>query len=365
VTSLRLAPDGSWLAATVQAPGSDPKKKTSSIWRVDTGQAAAVRLTRSADGESSPEFLPDGSLLFISKRTEQVAPGQNGAAAGEAGGDRAALWLLPAGGGEASRIAAPPGGAAGVVVARLDGSFLLTAPALPGTVGMAADAARRKARRDAGVNAILHESGQIRYWDHDLGPDCLRLLAGQPAGRADAAGAGELRDLTPDPGRALDEQAFALSPDGSVAVSGWLVPLADGDKRTEVAVIDVATSRRRTLLAAQNTDFSGPVISPDGRLVVATRSEHDSYQRPGNVTLVVVALDGDHDGAGRDLLPGFDRCPLEVAWAPDCGSVYFTADDNGRCPVFRIDLATGEVTRITADDAAYNNLCPAPDGGAL
>jgi dipeptidyl aminopeptidase/acylaminoacyl peptidase len=369
VTSLRLAPDGSWLAATVQAPGSDPKKKTSSIWRVDTGQAAAVRLTRSADGESSPEFAPDGSLLFISKRTEQAAPGQNGSVPGEAGSDRPALWLLPAGGGEAIRIAAPPGGAAKLAVARLAGSYLLAAPALPGTVGMAADAARRKARRDAGVSAILHESGQIRYWDHDLGPDCLRLLAGPPAGQlagpADAGEAGELRDLTPDPGRALDEQSFAVSPDGSMAVSGWLVSLAGGEKHTELVVIDVATSRRRTLLAAADADFSEPVIAPDGRQVVATRSEHDSYQRPGDVTLVVAALDGDHDGPGRDLLPGFDRYPLEVAWAPDCGSVYFTADDNGRCPVFRVDLATGDVAKITTDDGAYNNLCPAPDGQAL
>jgi dipeptidyl aminopeptidase/acylaminoacyl peptidase len=34
----------------------------------------------------------------------------------------------------------------------------------------------RKARADAGVTAILHESPLVRYWDHDLGPDELRLL---------------------------------------------------------------------------------------------------------------------------------------------------------------------------------------------
>ena len=60
-----------------------------------------------------------------------------------------------------------------------------------------------------------------------------------------------------------------------------------------------------------------------------------------------------------------DRRPLEAAWAPDGGSVYFTADDLGRRPVFRVELATGEITRLTADDGAYDNLCPAPDGRFL
>jgi len=65
------------------------------------------------------------------------------------------------------------------------------------------------------------------------------------------------------------------------------------------------------------------------------------------------------------VLPGLDRRPQEVAWAPDSGSVYFTADDQGRRPVFLADLASGEVTRLTSDDGAYDNLCPAPDGRSL
>src|SRR5262245_55662943 len=93
LTSLRVSPDGSWLAAVVEAPGPEPKKLTTSIWRIDTVPVRGdtvpsrgappdphgpespavqaeprqpIRLTRSAQGESDPRFLPDGSLLFIS-----------------------------------------------------------------------------------------------------------------------------------------------------------------------------------------------------------------------------------------------------------------------------------------------------------
>jgi dipeptidyl aminopeptidase/acylaminoacyl peptidase len=360
VTSLRLSPDGSWLAAAVQTLGPEPSKFGTSIWRIDAEGGPPVRLTRSAEGESAPEFLPDGSLLFVSKRQEP-GPKKEGAA------DQAkpGLWLLPPGGGEARRIAAPPGGVSGIAAARSAQRFLATAAAFGGTGSAEEDAAKRKARAGAGVNAILHESGPVRFWDHDVGPDGLRLHAGDAAAAASADETGaELRDLTPNCVRELDEQAFCLSPDGSTAVTGWRLLLPGGDNREELVVIDLETAKRRTLLGASGTDFAAPAVSADGRQVVAIRIEHDSYDRPGDLSLVVVPLNGA-DAGPRDLLAGFDRQPLSATWAPDGESVYFTTDDNGRRPVFAVSTSTGAVTRITSDDAAYESLCPSPDGRVL
>src|SRR4029077_15405455 len=108
----------------------------------------------------------------------------------------------------------------------------------------------------------------------------------------------------------------------------------------------------------------GPVISPDGKLVIASRFEHDTYERPGDVTLVAAPLaegGGDH----RDLLAGFDRRPNSAVFSADSGTVYFTADDNGRCPIFAVDIAGGPGRQITTDDGAYESLCPAPFGTAI
>src|SRR5260221_3071879 len=185
VTSLRLSPDGAWLAATVQSVGPEPSKFGTSIWRIDTGAAPASRLTRSAEGESAPEFLADGSLLFLSKRPEPGPKQEEDA--------RSAVGLLATAGGEARRVAAPPGGVSSLAAARVAQRYLAAAAAFPGTSGADEDAARRKARTEAGVSAILHEADMVRYWDHDLGPDSLRLLSGkaaaQPSVDADGAGA--------------------------------------------------------------------------------------------------------------------------------------------------------------------------------
>jgi dipeptidyl aminopeptidase/acylaminoacyl peptidase len=383
VTAIRLAPDGRWLAAVVRTLDPGGKKFLTSIWRIDTGEPAPVRLTRSAAGEAAPDFLADGSLLFTSRRpAAHAAPETGQSVTQEEAGDQAGLWLLPAGGGEARQIAAPPGGVADVSAARDAAAFVYTAAVLPAAADAQEDAARRKARGDAGVNAILHESGDLRYWDHDLGPDSLRLLAGElPAGQD--AGPGQPRDLTPDAERALDEQKFELTPDGSAVVTSWRVPTAAGERHVELVVVEVATGARRTLLSSPDADFDSPRVSPDGTLVVAIRSEADTYDRPGDVTLVLTAVSGG-DAGPRDLLAGFDRRPAELAWAPDSRSIFFTADDRGRRPVFRVSLAGGDIIQITADGGAghssddnssddngsddngsYDNLCPSPDGRCL
>jgi dipeptidyl aminopeptidase/acylaminoacyl peptidase len=135
-----------------------------------------------------------------------------------------------------------------------------------------------------------------------------------------------------------------------------------GDSHTEVVVIDVATGARRTLLSADGFDYFAPAVSPDGQLVVAARERHETYDAPADVTLVLTSLEG---GQERDLLAGFDRFPASAVWAPDSSAVYITADDQGRKPVFRVDLASGEVRRLTPDNGAYDFVSPAPDGTFL
>ncbi len=400
LTGLRLAPDGSWLAASVSALSADGRTFKPSIWRIPAEPGPArlspARLTRSAEGEDNPAFLPDGSLLFLSARpappdgqsgTGQPATGQSAtgqpdtglpsAAQGNGTTPKRALWLLPADGGEACQVTAPPGGISRLATAAAAPLAAFTCPVLPTASGIPDDAQRRKSRADAGVTAILHEAAPVRHWDHDLGPDQLRLLvtvaspdaAGYEVAGADLTGGdGELRDLTSEPGRALDEHHFELTPDGRYAVTGWSVYEACGERREEVAVIDTRTGTRRTLLAAPDADFSSPRISPDGQSVLAIRSEHDTVARPGDVTLVLAALDGSAGPA--DLLDGLDRWPAEAVWAADSGSVFFTADDHGRRPVFRAELrekgqGPATLTRLATDDGAYTSLCPAPDGRSV
>jgi dipeptidyl aminopeptidase/acylaminoacyl peptidase len=376
LTGLQLSPDGRWLAAGVQTLSPDGKKYVSSIWRVDTAGGRPSRLTRSAEGEGSPRFLPDGTLLFTSRRSgPEAAPGEESGA-----GDGAALWLLPAAGGEARRVTALPGGIENVETAAAADTVIVSAPVLPGSA--AGDRQHRQAREDAGVTAVLHETLPVRYWDHDLGPDDLRLFAVPASALAvpdelddepgpddftdvagtDAEGAGQATgprwDLTPEAGRALIEQAVALSPDGRTAAAGWW-QWADGVQAySELVTVDVASGRKTTVASEAGCDYSDPVFAPDSKRIVCLRTAHETVAGPGDSTLVL--FPGE-----TDLLPKFDRWPGAPVWDPAGRTVYFTADDSGRRPVFAVDSVTKVVRPVTADDAHYASLSVAPDGTAL
>ena len=64
VTALRLAPDGSWLAAAVQTLSADKKKYLTSIWRIDAHGGPARRLNQVRRGRGQPP-LPAGRIAAV------------------------------------------------------------------------------------------------------------------------------------------------------------------------------------------------------------------------------------------------------------------------------------------------------------
>jgi dipeptidyl aminopeptidase/acylaminoacyl peptidase len=352
VADLALSPDGARLVTTVSTLDPERKKFVSALWEVDArGNRPARRLTLSAPGETHPAFLPSSDLLFTSKRPDPDVK--------EPDEEVAALWLLPAGGGEARQVASRPGGVAAVEVARDAGTVVLTAPVLATATDADDDKDRRKARKDADVNAVLHEGYPVRYWDHDLGPDELRLYAAAPPandGRLD-----EPRELTPKPGRGLDDQKYAVAPDGSYVVTGWQVLEPGGDVRVDLVRIDVETGDRITLISDEAYEHYAPAVSPDGRQLVCLRERRPTYDEPFDVTLVLLDADGSRL---RDLTPDLDLMPEGAVWSADGSAVYFVASEHGHLPAFRVDVASRHVTRLSRA-GAYDSLRPSPDGKHL
>ena len=347
-SGLTLSPDGTRLVTSVATLDPKATRWVTALWEVDpTGVAPAGRLTRSRKGEAGPVFAGDGTLLFTSARPNpEGEEDQDGPAA---------LWALPVAG-EAGVIGTRPGGVGGVVAAAK--TVLVLSDTLPGSTDSDSDDARRTARKDAKVSAVLHAGYPVRYWDHDLGVGQNRLLA------ADLDAETVIwRDLTPTPGGALVEAETDLSPDGRTAVTTWRIAEPFGSVRTTLVAVDTGTGERRTLFDQVGCDVGAPRICPDGRLVAVLRESAATDGQPVDLRLMVLALDGS--GAAREVAPGWDRWVAEHRWASDGSALLVTADDAGRRPVFRLELATGECTRLTADDGHYTDLQVGPDGSAV
>jgi dipeptidyl aminopeptidase/acylaminoacyl peptidase len=352
LSGLALSPDGRRLVTGVAEPSPDGKRHTTALWEVDPrGEHRARRLTRSAPGEAQPVFLPDGRLLFTSRRPDAEAKPDGDT------DEKAALWLLPDTG-EARQVVRRPGGVGEVAVARDSGDVVLTASTLPGAATAEEDEERRKAREDAGVTAILHERRPVRDWDHDIGPGEQHVLVAGPVPAGEDRPAA-VRDLTPTTEGRVGE-GLAVSPDGRLVAVAWRVDDGPASHRQTFALVDTLSGERR-LLDDDGWLFGPPAFSPDGRSLACLRERLGTWDSAPHDTLWLVDV---ATGAGRDLLPGTALWPTALAFSPGGDALYFTADDRGHAPVFRVDLAGGEVTRLTAS-GAYTDLAVADDGSAV
>ena len=351
---LVMSPDGERLAVGVATLDHKKKRYVTALWDVDpAGRRPARRLTRGAKGESGAAFTPSGDLLFSAAR-----PGED-----VEDDDPPALWLLPREGGEARVVAKRPGGLGGVAVAREAGTVLVGSSVLPSSTDDETEKSGRKARKDGAVAAVLHEGYPVRYWDHDLGPGRTRMFVADPlgdsAGDADEPSLG-LRDVTGHVGRAIDvEASWDIAADGAIAVTTWTVPEPAGSERVTVVAVDVASGRRTTLADDPDFEYEAPRLSPDGTQVALVSYRRSTPQEPGDARLALVAVGG---GEVREVSTGWDRWPQGLRWTPDGAAVVVGADDGGRSPLFRIDVTTGEVTRLTEDDGAYTDHWVSPDG---
>lgn len=359
LAGLVLSPDGTRLVTAVATLNSKKTKFVTALWEVDpSNQEPARRLTRSAKGESSAAFTTHGDLLFTSARPDPDSDKDDDDTV-------PALWLLPKNGAEARVVAHRAAGLGGVHVAKDADVVLVGSDVLPSATDAETDEKLRKARKDKKVAAILHDSYPVRYWDHDLGPESPHLFVATVSDDVVAPLASStdpkltLTDVTPGARSALVEQASDISPDGRTVVTGWHLPLSRGDMRSRLVAIDVASGEQRVLVDDPEADLGSPSVSPDGQWVVYSRETISTPHVAPRVTLEIVPLAG---GEPRTLAPTWDRWPHEPVWLPDSSALLVLADDDGRGPIFRIDLESDEVTRLTSDDATFTDVSISPDG---
>ena len=335
VTALAVSPQGRVVVA-VDAPDEKVASYVSALWELDPdGKTAPRRLTWSEKGESSPAFLPDESLLFVSKRAD----------------DEDAVWVLPPGG-EARLLARYPGGARRPVVATGSGAVVVSAARPVGADGDGAEARCR--RKDRKLNAILHTGMPIRHWDHELGDTSPRLLLADPDGGAPV-------DLAPGANFELTNAAYGVSADGRTVATTWTRRLPHGRTQSVVAVVDVGGGDLRLLEPDTDAaEYSLPALAPDGGRVAVVRETMGTFDEPMTAAVLVLPADGT-PGAEVSLDTG-EVFPEELCWSPDGRTLYVAGDWRGRGAVLAFDVDGSRPPARLAADACYSNLCPSADG---
>ncbi len=291
VSGLAVSPDGSRVVTMVSELNEKRTEYVTAVWELDPeGRRPARRLTRGAKGESSPAFTSDGDVLFVAVRPTE-----------DDDKPPAALWRLPAAGGEAVEILSPPGGVEVVKAARGVSRAVVRAPLLPSAGSVDDDRRLRDLRKDNKVTAILHTGYPIRHWDKDLGPGAPHLLG------LDLADDCAPVDFTPRPDGALRDADFDVSPDGQFVVTSWQRPAPGAAQHSVLVRIDLASGDQTVIADEPEADLWSPTISPDGSAIAFIRESYSTPARAPRIALGYLRFGEKPVAVAADWIAGRHR----------------------------------------------------------
>ena len=120
-------------------------------------------------------------------------------------------------------------------------------------------------------------------------------------------------------------------------------------------------SAQPTNLTADNDGTDNlPTLSPDGRSLAYFSMARAGYEADRQVLQVRDLATGQV----RAVTADWDRSVGSIAWSKDGKSIIVDAQDTLETPLFRIDVASGRVTRLSTEGAAHAAV-PLADGSVL
>jgi dipeptidyl aminopeptidase/acylaminoacyl peptidase len=342
-----VSPDGHWAAFTVSSTdwGKNKRVGTLTLLELTTPGAQPRPVARAPNGHD-PAFGSDGSLWFL-----MPVGGQD------------QLFRVPVGGapmqvsqfkGDIGGFKVAPSGTEAVVWADRD----LRCPDLN-----CASVPEAKAIGSGRTYDQLF----IRHWDVWETPGVKSRLFAFPIAGGKLVGPGVpiegnlVGDTPSKPFGGGEEIAF--SPDGrtvyfALREAGRIEPLST-NLDIFAAPAD-GSAAPVNLTAANKATDTLPTMSPDGRTLAYVAMKRPGYESDRQVLML---RDGA-TGQVRPLTESWDRSVGSIEWAQDGRSLLVTADDTLEVPVFRVDAATGQVTRLTAD-GAFGNVHALPGNRVL
>jgi dipeptidyl aminopeptidase/acylaminoacyl peptidase len=364
-----VSPDGKWVIFSVVDVDVDANTKTPHIWIVPASGGEERVLIANQDGDR-PRWAPDGKhFAFLSTKDggSQVWVSEFDSANGTAAFARRVTFLATEADGE---LWAP------------DGKHLLFAsnvyPACDDLPEAEANCNEQKLKEveQSKVKAMISDRLLYRHWNaykEGKRSHIFVMAAEGPRFVKDYSGPHvdeHPRDLTPGdydaPVFSLGGQDnYAFSPDGneicytsnhdkneaaSTNNSLWIVPVHVAADASSGQVL----AQTKNITADNPASDSTPLYSPDGRYIA-----YRAQQRPGYESdRFRLMLYDRKTEEKKNLTENFDGWVGTYVWTRDSKGIYFTSEEKGEAPLFRVSVDHPRVVRVmqgTYDDLNFDS----------